>query len=170
MLYRADIKNIPGAKISKDRCVKRAKGKSESDCAKERKMKLSLDETWHYCLEMWKSIAKKAPKGLLNNIENAKVDWLKKNGFNPLCIISQCFFCDYISRYDDPSCNNCPGREIDPKFDCIDDRYCYYASPKKFYAKLVKLNKIRLCQIPHQSLHNQPKSISERSKTKDENN
>jgi len=139
-------------------------------------MKLSLDETWHYCLEMWKSIGEKKPRGGYrlggspNNIHDAKVNWLRENGFDPACIASQCFFCDYISRYDDPSCNNCPGREIDPKFDCIDDRYCYYASPKKFYAKLVKLNKIRLHQIPHQSLHNQPKSISERSKTKDENN
>ena len=113
-------------------------------------MKLSLDETWHYCLEMWKSIAKKAPRRgysldePFDNIEDAKGNWLRENGFNPACIASQCFFCDYISRYGRPSCSNCPGKEIDSKFDCRDGRYCYYKFPAKFYAKLVELNEIRL--------------------------
>jgi len=41
------------------------------------------------------------------------------------------------------NCELCPGRVIDPTFDCCNSNYHYRHRPVAFYEKLFKLNEIR---------------------------
>jgi len=122
--------------------------------------RLTLDETWEECLRMWKWIASsprlpkhKCPSHYL--IVELKRTWLKKEGYDPQGMADKCFFCEYaVQKYIDSNgklpkslslrCSYCPGRKVSRKFDCMCDDYNYARFPKRFYAELCRLNKIRM--------------------------
>ncbi len=107
--------------------------------------RLSLDETWRLCLQMWKWIAKKikADKNLC--VGDLKAEWVKKHDFDE--IDSNCFFCEYSAKHPNKKVNcNCPAKKIDKGFHCLKGEYHYEHEPIKFYKKLVKLNEIRLAK------------------------
>lgn len=112
--------------------------------------RLTLAQTWKECLRMWKWISEQPmPKyDLLDNIENLKEQWLNEHDYILSTMDSDCFFCNYASEHetinDNDCCQNCPGRLVSKSFSCIDYRYRYDEQPKKFYKKLVQLNKKRL--------------------------
>jgi hypothetical protein len=101
------------------------------------KINMTLDETWEYCLEMWRWIASVWCQG--NNVDKLKRQWLDENGFGNKHITADCFFCLYAVNV----CSFCPGRLVDFDFDCLDDEYYYFDKPREFYAKLLKLDKKR---------------------------
>ncbi len=101
--------------------------------------KLTLNETWILCLRMWRSIAKAKTANPRKWVSTFKQRWLSDNGFKNLK--GDCFFCDYIGE--DPGCDLCPGRLVDPSFNCCTDEYHYGHKPTTFYKELLRLNRIR---------------------------
>ncbi len=104
--------------------------------------RLTLNETWDKCLEMWKWIAMKVRAAIKAgedwDVEALKTEWLEKHGIKGLH--ENCFFCDR-AKFD---CPKCPGRKVDKAFDCLSGGSCYQYAPIEFYAELRRLNKIRL--------------------------
>ncbi len=105
-------------------------------------MKLTSEKTWKHCLAMWKWIAKQENSNGLRVIF-LKKKWLKNNGFEAEKISAYCFFCEYDNSHKGRGCDNCPGRKVDPDFDCTDTKYDYYHKPVLFYEKLCSLNRKR---------------------------
>lgn len=105
----------------------------------------TLEETWKYCLAMWKWIAKNYKKD--DDISALKEFWMEKNNFSDCD--SNCFFCEFADRKNPSAkdlremCNNCPGKLVFKSFSCMNPSYDYDDYPVKFYKKLVQLNKIR---------------------------
>ncbi len=106
--------------------------------------KLTLNETWEQCLAMWKWISRRCLNSL-KDVNDLKKEWLKVNGFTR--IHHDCFFCHKCPRstHNAEHCG-CPAKKIDKKFDCFNYDYGYREQPRKFYAKLKELNKIRLAK------------------------
>lgn len=111
--------------------------------------KLTLDETWKYCLAMWKWIAKQGRAGC-DDIYALKYDWVKAHGFGDWVLCANCFFCEYAEKIaiesDIPFCSNCPGQKVDCHFRCRGTDYEYAKHPIEFYNKLVSLNRKRLAK------------------------
>jgi len=113
---------------------------------------MNLEETWENCLAMWEWIAGEDIKGEdENEVDDLKCLWLDENGFDKSLIDSQCFFCDFASMEKDKKsslsslscCSHCPGKLVDPTFQCINGDYDYEYYPKLFYQKLLELNERR---------------------------
>ena len=107
----------------------------------------SVNETWELCLAKWKWISRqcksKSEKWCVKNVGSLKERWLTTNGFTVGDMENSCFFCEYDALRQD-SCMTCPAREIENTFHCISPENYYLARPRKFYAELKRLNKIRL--------------------------
>ncbi len=102
--------------------------------------KMNLDDTWKYCLQMWKWIATQIKKNPDLDVRLLKTRWVKNHGFYG--IDKACFFCEYVNkRY--ANCDLCPGRKIDENFECTCHNYSYVHKPIAFYKKLFQLNTIR---------------------------
>ncbi len=109
----------------------------------------TLNQTWTLCLRMWKWIKKvwRTPEYANCTVHTLKRIWLDENDFQ-WDIISGggCFFCDWndenlgVSQH---SCNMCPGKLVEPKFNCGNRETHYEHNPPAFYKELLRLNKIR---------------------------
>lgn len=104
--------------------------------------KRTLNQTWVLCLRMWRSISKAWPK-TTRTVSTLKVNWLTENGFNGFGyeVEANCFFCQYATG--DIGCHSCPGRLVNPDFDCNADDYNFDSNPPAFYKELLRLNRIR---------------------------
>ena len=100
--------------------------------------KRTLNQTWTLCLRMWKWIAKQVREGSKRSVEELKSQWLLDNGF--VGVEDNCFFCDSVETC---SCDDCPGRLVDPDFDCATFAHNYENRPEAFYKELLRLNRIR---------------------------
>lgn len=100
--------------------------------------KRTLNQTWVLCLRMWRWIAKEKAKKSRKYVATLKRQWFRENGFTKWEVESDCFFCGYTQF-----CCNCPGKLVDPTFDCNEDNYCYDSKPVAFYKELLRLNRIR---------------------------
>ena len=115
--------------------------------------RLTLDETWVLCLKMWKWTDEQIEEHGIDYAEenNLKRLWLKKQRFRRNIVLN-CFFCDYACKQggflnDLGNCPSCPGRLVRPNFHCEKrESYRWDEKPRKFYKKLVELNKIRLAK------------------------
>ncbi len=106
--------------------------------------KLNLDETWDLCLQMWKWISRQQLNGD-EEVEILKDAWLRDHDYD--CPVFRCFFCGYNDSHggDCPErCRSCPAVKVDPSFYCMNIEYHFEDYPRKFYAELKRLNKIRL--------------------------
>lgn len=115
---------------------------------KKKKSKTSpftLAQTWKYCLQMWKDVADEYEK--YNQqifVSDLKTQWIKNHGFCLQNTWSDCFFCDYANRQKDTSCKtDCPGALVAPHFFCGNSAYNYSTKPRKFYQKLLRMDKKR---------------------------
>ncbi len=121
--------------------------------------KLTLDQTWEQCLAMWKWVSRqclgKSVQWCEKEVDDLKDKWLEENGLQNCHISQDCFFCDYTTPkgQDGFDCFRCPGKKVDSSFTCLNcpdfecDCGAFFAShPRKFYAKLKELNKIRLAK------------------------
>ena len=104
--------------------------------------KYTLNQTWKHCLAMWKWIAKEIKTGSTKCVELLKVQWLEDNGFDD--IYMDCFFCHYDTQRNGWLCDDCPGKKVSGRFNCIWETCHYYDEPVKFYKKLLQLNRKRL--------------------------
>ncbi len=106
-------------------------------------MKLTLNEAWEKCPEMYKWIADIYVIG--DDVDEYKYDWLREND-SDADLLCNCYFCEYAGEDDfgDTVCDNCPGVLVDPTFDCKNSEYHYAINPVAFYHKIVALNKVRL--------------------------
>ena len=55
--------------------------------------KLSLNNTWKYCMRMWRWIADRIKAGDKRSVEDLKKAWLQNHDIR--YIENDCFFCDY---------------------------------------------------------------------------
>lgn len=109
------------------------------------KKKLTLDETWKYCLQMWKWIVEQIKNGNNLSLSFLKYEWLRQNGFASESVRLGCFFCEYREK-SGLNCEEeygCPAQKIDKTFDCVSPHIHYSRNPEAFYAELLRLNKIR---------------------------
>lgn len=112
--------------------------------------KYNLEDTWKFCLQMWKWIAKqkfsKRNLKLFDEVHAYKKAWLQKHGFNEVIIVANCLFCHYHETHNgNEICEKCPAKKIDKHFHCYNiHEYDFRFKPIKFYAKIKELNKIRL--------------------------
>ena len=116
--------------------------------------KLTLDETWVQCLEMWEWIAEQVKAGKVSccdaqSIADLKRKWLKKRRITR-GIPYFCFFCEYSDAHgggrwndnDEEFCPACPARLVSRSFHCESRKsYNWQDKPIAFYNKLVALNK-----------------------------
>jgi len=83
--------------------------------------KMTLDEIWDECDRMWqdmKRLFQKHPVGpecLASVLTKTKELWLIENGYCIADFWAGCFFCSVTNV-----CDQCPGRQVDPAFDCAD--------------------------------------------------
>lgn len=114
------------------------------------KKKLTLNQTWKYCLQMWEWIAKQVAKAIKEgrswDIEDLKEEWMKNHPRFDGEIDHNCFFCEYDEQRDGCNCEFCPLRLISKRFQrlhCANKSHDFKHKPLKFYAKLLELNKKR---------------------------
>ena len=104
--------------------------------------KLTLDETWRLCLEMWEWVVEHYDRSRVCHVEELKENWLLEHGFSG--IAHDCFFCEYQKRHGDPgSCNGCPGRDVQVRWHCSNYPASWCEKPATFIAKLKRMNKLR---------------------------
>ena len=124
--------------------------------------KLTLEQTWTLCLQMWKWIAGQIRKDPDISVWRLKAKWLSKHDWG-VSMYCDCFFCDWAGgNRGFPSCPRCPARKIDKDFDCEDTDYDYSLNPIEFYKKLVALNKKRKARKPNAkdcNAKNKPKQL-----------
>ena len=128
------------------------------------KEKLTLHETWLYCMKMWKWVINELSIRKDVHPRDLKGEWINRFYRKNDKIRHNCFFCQYVVNfigkdvYDKwEDCNYCPGRLIDSEFHCElyrepdnkqDNKYYihafneYYwiAQPEEFYKKLQKMH------------------------------
>jgi hypothetical protein len=105
---------------------------------------MTLNKTWEECLRMWKWVSD-GRRTRCTCISDLKERWAEIHGYSDVRL--NCFFCDLIPENeatDGETCLACPGKQVDPDFDCMTPEYSFVSKPKAFYAKLVELNKKRL--------------------------
>ena len=114
--------------------------------------KLTVDQTWEQCLAMWKWISLCIGRGTKKSIAKLKAEWLAKTNIRVLQ--DNCFFCEKAMKdaqrrkleWFYPNCKTCPAKKVDAEFNCQDHGYDFLHQPRKFYAKLKQLDKIRLAR------------------------
>lgn len=106
--------------------------------------KLTLNQTWKYCLEMWEWVAEQIKQGTDLDVDALKEKWLRKYT-HIRSLYNDCFFCEYLKRHcTEGDCSTCPGKLVNKRFYCNNQTYHYDRKPLKFYQKLVKMNEKRL--------------------------
>lgn len=107
---------------------------------------MTLDETWAECLSMWKWIVEQIENGTNLYRIALKIAWLKKHEYDYKKLEHKCFFCQYNKDVKKPTvvrCSNCPAVLVDNEFYCMNSEYHHWEHPRKFYDKLLELDKQR---------------------------
>lgn len=107
---------------------------------KIRDKEYSLNDIWRLCLKMWKDIH--TTNKLIPDI---KRKWMEAHGFSD-DVRADCFFCEWNDQneeYDTDKCSACPGKLVSKRFSCVNDSYHYRWEPRKFYRKILWLDKKR---------------------------
>ena len=104
--------------------------------------KRSLKLSWDLCMEQWDWIKAEIEAGNTDTIKNLKDRWMK--GHEHERVFNNCFFCDYDHVAGARACSKCPGRLVDPNFNCQKSAYDYADNPLAFHAELTRLYKIFL--------------------------
>lgn len=118
-------------------------------------MKWTQDNVWKECLAMWKWIADD-PHWLLGLCHKVGITKTKRIWFGfqhpKMELTHDCFFCEAVNRkggwahprqMGDGSCVGCPGRLVDPEFNCEAEGKEWYKNPVEFYKELKRLDRKR---------------------------
>ena len=105
-------------------------------------MKLTLDQAWELCLEMWPDVVREWKNGE-KSVKTIKDEWLDRHGW--VGVDHNCFFCERCrdQTHNGKDCTRCPGKQIDKDFRCVFTDYDYDDHPDLFLAEIRRLNKIR---------------------------
>jgi hypothetical protein len=103
--------------------------------------RISLEETWRICLNMWRWIVMQRKRGDRRSVNKLKTEWLEKHSFD-IYIEAECFFCAYVSKRNS-GCRLCPGAKVDGEFRCFNRKYHWVTRPVAFYEKIKELNRKR---------------------------
>lgn len=111
---------------------------------------MTLNETWRRCIKMWEWIvAELGEEGGRRAVE-LKYEYLRQHAPEDLRIVNACYFCERAATLADKRktkglspCYGCPGVKVDKTFLCSHNKYAYDELPKKFLAKLKRLDKRR---------------------------
>jgi len=105
--------------------------------------RITLDEAWKLCLDQWTNgVIKKIEAGTKKDIEELKEEWCEDNGYR--FVKHDCFFCEYGHQHQSAGddCAFCPGRLVDPEFQCTKPKYYWEKNPLAFHAEIERLYKI----------------------------
>lgn len=109
------------------------------------KKKLTLSQTWKNCIRMWKQIdvewrkLEEKPDDVYRWIGEQKENWMESHGFYGYT--HNCFFCEYsLDSLGTTRCKKCPPVKYNPKFQCKNDKYCWYEKPHQFYKEISRLD------------------------------
>ncbi len=109
--------------------------------------KLSIDETWRRCMDMWQFIAEQLKNGSEESSGVLKERWLRSY-YPDDDLKYDCYFCEAAKKisFEDHKCMciGCPAREIDPTFDCDNGDNSWHLNGIGFYNTLCDLNQKRL--------------------------
>ncbi len=102
--------------------------------------RLTLKLARELCLKQWRWIVKQIRAGDPRSVNDLKSAWVNDNIIGKNVPEGNCFYCEYTSQgnRDGLGCAVCPGRKIDPNFDCMGDDYYYSREPEKFYKELLR--------------------------------
>ena len=105
--------------------------------------RLTLRKAFSLCREQWEWLVGEIRMGSGKSVYRLKDDWICGNNHGIGDRIEcYCFFCEYSTRHcgkNEDECNHCPGRLIDPEFNCCNKAYSYCNKPLQFHAKIVEL-------------------------------
>ena len=102
--------------------------------------RLTLRDAWKYCIQQWQWVIVQIIMGSRKSVYTLKTQWCREHDF--WYIINTCFFCHYDDQFDS-DCSHCPGKLVDPEFDCTtNDSYHYTDEPINFFLKIKQLRKI----------------------------
>lgn len=106
-----------------------------------KKLTLKLHEAWKLCLKQRKWIAGEIDRDSTLCSVGLKYQWFTKfgKGIEP---IACCYFCEYDAQFK-KDCTHCPGKLVSYRFSCGYKGCIYNRHPRKFYAKLLRLDKKR---------------------------
>lgn len=107
-----------------------------------KKLTLKLREAWKLCLEQWKWVIEQLDIDSTRNSDGLKNAWFRKfgKGAKP---IACCYFCEYDNQFKGGGCGHCPGKLVSDRFRCDYKGFEYDYNPRKFYARLLRLDKKR---------------------------
>lgn len=101
----------------------------------ERRRTVNLEQTWENCVVTCRGTEK-------DRVSTLKSQTLSEMGYNPANVLAYCFFCVYDEEHrTDPRtrCSTCPGRLVDPEFNCVHLDYCWSDYPEAFLEKIEEL-------------------------------
>ncbi len=93
----------------------------------------ALDKCWINCLQMTKWLSEQE-----GDTVELKRQYTKAHG---LTLYADDFFCEFSKL--ENSCSDCPAVRIDRSFDCFNKQYHWEYYRKKYYRKLLELDKKR---------------------------
>ena len=110
---------------------------------------MEIASIWFNCRKMWEWITSElkksnSPLTIGNRVEDLKWDWCEDHDYY---LKARCFFCDWACRVAGSVvdfCSHCPGRDIDPEFNCQCKEYDYGFQPYEFCQKIVEMDKKRV--------------------------
>ena len=112
-------------------------------------MKWTTDNVWKECLAAWDFVATVRAGSTLVNSGTLKRAWMQRH--HPRMRLScTCFFCEVNERKggiadsgEHGCCEHCPGRAVDPDFNCEAPGRSWNNEPIAFYHYLRKLDRKR---------------------------
>ena len=116
--------------------------------------KRQIDKVWAECLAMWRWVAKHETTGGVKldrrGIALLKSVWLRDHHPKKELYLD-CSFCEVQHQsgagvVNPGHCRACPGRMVDPYFNCETEGRKWNDNPAEFYAHLKKLNRRRLAR------------------------
>lgn len=120
-----------------------------------------LERVWRDCERLWKWVSiqrnKRSEAGRSSCVDDLKKRWFRCHPFKKRAGgINHCFFCAYAKKAfianigNRPRrleawthCDYCPGRLVDPNFNCANAAYSYQRLPSLFYKEITRLNILR---------------------------
>ncbi|MBW8002573.1 MAG: hypothetical protein FVQ80_11205 [Planctomycetes bacterium] len=108
--------------------------------------RMTLKQARDFCQSQWRYVIKRVRAGDRRNVSELKHQWILDHGLERGEVDCDCFYCEYADQKSPGvrDCKYCPGRKIDPEFDCRNVEYRYIYEPEKFYKKLLELKRIEV--------------------------
>lgn len=105
----------------------------------------TINKIWSECRRLWEHIEEELRRCPWKSVGWIKQEWMEANGYGQT-VAEDCFFCEFTRWWDRNTCEYCPGKLVDPNFDCMHLDYNWYGEPVAFREEIERLNKLRTTQ------------------------